>query len=195
MKGLYIFPVLLIFLFGSPAFADYQKGLDALESGDYATAFKEWKPLAEQGNAQTKYNLGVMYSDGQGVTQDYQAAFKLAAEQGDADAQFNLGLMYASGRGVIQDYARAHMWWNIASSQGDKDAAKNMDIVAKEMTYTQIEKAQNAIRCLATPGKSILNSVFSHRGPTKFTVQLPLGVPERGKSNLAQAEEVHNFHP
>lgn len=45
----FILPVLLIFLFGSPAFADYQKGLDAAKSGDYATALKEWKPLAEQG--------------------------------------------------------------------------------------------------------------------------------------------------
>ncbi len=48
MKGLCIFIVLLIFLFGTPACdsdkgtpatADYQKGLDALESGDYAAAF------------------------------------------------------------------------------------------------------------------------------------------------------------
>jgi hypothetical protein len=30
--------------------ADFQKGLDAFDSGDYATALKEWKPLAEQGN-------------------------------------------------------------------------------------------------------------------------------------------------
>ena len=31
--------------------ADFQRGLDAYESGDYATAFKEWTPLAEQGYA------------------------------------------------------------------------------------------------------------------------------------------------
>ncbi len=57
MKGLFIFIVLLIFLFGTPAcdsdkgtpaFADYQKGLDALESGDYAAALKELKPIAER---------------------------------------------------------------------------------------------------------------------------------------------------
>ncbi len=30
--------------------ADLQKGLDAANRGDYATALREWKPLAEQGN-------------------------------------------------------------------------------------------------------------------------------------------------
>ena len=47
------------------------------------------------------YNLGFMYDNGRGVTQDYAEALKwyrLAAEQGLADAQTWLGLMY--GRAV-----------------------------------------------------------------------------------------------
>ena len=31
------------------ASADFQKGLTAYKSGDFATALREWKPLAEQG--------------------------------------------------------------------------------------------------------------------------------------------------
>jgi hypothetical protein len=31
--------------------ADFQKGLTAAQSGNYATALREWKPLAEQGFA------------------------------------------------------------------------------------------------------------------------------------------------
>ena len=31
--------------------ADFQKGLTAAQSGDFATALREWTPLAEQGNA------------------------------------------------------------------------------------------------------------------------------------------------
>ena len=46
---------------------DFQKGLAAYESGDYATALREWKPLAKQGNADAQYNLGLMYANGQGV--------------------------------------------------------------------------------------------------------------------------------
>jgi TPR repeat protein len=54
--------------------ADFQKGLNAIKSGDYATALREWTPLAEQGFASASYNLGVMYVYGQGVPQDYKAA-------------------------------------------------------------------------------------------------------------------------
>ena len=53
--------------------------------------------------------------------------YRLAAEQGDADAQSNLGVMYQQGKGVIKDYVYAHMWWNIAASQGHKDATKNRE--------------------------------------------------------------------
>ena len=48
--------------------------------------------------------------------------------------------MYDKGRGVLQDYVRAHMWFNIAASQGGKTATENRDIVAKRMTPSQIEK-------------------------------------------------------
>lgn len=34
------------------------------------------------------------------------------------------------------------MWFNIASINGDKNAMKGRDIVAKEMTQSEIEKAQ-----------------------------------------------------
>ncbi len=50
--------------------ADLQKGLDAYNKKDYATALREWKPLAEQGNAFAQYNLGIMYRQGNGVSQD-----------------------------------------------------------------------------------------------------------------------------
>ena len=51
--------------------ADYQKGLTAYYSGDYATALREWKPLGEQGVALAQYTLGLMYELGYGVPQDY----------------------------------------------------------------------------------------------------------------------------
>ena len=84
--------------------ADFQKGAAAAQRGDFATALREWKPLAEQANASAQFNLGVMYRDGQGVPQEYKTAvkwFKLAAEQGLADAQTNLGAMFGMGTGVI----------------------------------------------------------------------------------------------
>ena len=94
--------------------SSYQEGMDAYERGDYDTALKEWRPLAERGNEAAQANLGFMYAKGQGVPQDDQEAVRwsrLAAEQGDAVAQCNLGVMYNKGQGVPQDYQEAARWF------------------------------------------------------------------------------------
>ena len=118
MNRLLTLPVLLLtLLVGNPASsADFQKGVDAAQSGDYATALREWTPLAEQGDADAQHNLGLLYDNGEGVPQNYKTAvkwYRLAAEQGNAFAQSNLGVMYSIGQGVIQDNVYAHMWGNL----------------------------------------------------------------------------------
>ena len=126
--------------------ADFQKGLAAARSGDFATALREWTPLAKQGDADAQFSLGVMYEKGEGVAKDNKAAVKwytLAAEQGFADAQFNLGVMYVNGTGVVKDDVYAHLWWSIAASFGDEDASENRDIIAEQMTRVQLKKAKN----------------------------------------------------
>ena len=52
---------------GVSASADFQKGLTAYKSGDYATDMREWTPFAKQSNFPAQYNLGVMYGIGKGV--------------------------------------------------------------------------------------------------------------------------------
>ncbi len=124
------------------------------QRGDYATALRERRPLAEQGNAEAQFNLGNMYRKGLGVPQDYAEAvkwYRKAAEQGYAEAQFNLGSMYYHGYGVPQDYAQAHMWYKLATSKippgEERDlAVKNLDIIAKKMTPAQISEAQKLAR-------------------------------------------------
>ncbi len=88
--------VLLMSASGASA-QDYNKGLEAYDAGDYQTALQEWRPLANEGDADAQYNLGLMYDGGKGVPLDDAEAvkwYRLAADQGDADAQTNLGLMY-----------------------------------------------------------------------------------------------------
>ncbi len=104
----------------APAWAGFDEGEGAYDRGDYATALREWRPLAEQGNANSQFFLGVMYDKGQGVRQDLREAarwFRKAAEQGVAEAQFFLGFIYGKGLGVPQDYAKAHMWYDLAASR------------------------------------------------------------------------------
>lgn len=47
--------------------SDFQAGLDTYNHGDFAAALKEWQPLAEQGDANSQYNLGLLYALGKGV--------------------------------------------------------------------------------------------------------------------------------
>ncbi|MDC1209219.1 sel1 repeat family protein [Litorivicinus sp.] len=121
---------LLILLVSPMSFGfNLQKGVTAYTNGDYATALKEFTPLAEQGNAYVQTMMGAMYFNGQGVPQDYQAAvkwFRLAAEQGIASAQHNLGVMYENGQGVPKDDQAAVKWYRLAAEQGLASAQFNL---------------------------------------------------------------------
>ncbi len=195
----------LIFLLSTfllqPVWADFLDGISAYSRKDYQTAFKEFLPLAKQGDSDAQFYLGGMYKKGLGVTQDYKEAvkwyrkaaeqgdyialfylgmmyrngegviqdykeavkwYRKAAEQGAASAQYNLGWMYDNGHGVIQDYVYAHMWVNIAASLGNENSLKARDLIAKEMTPDQIEKAQRLAReCVAKKYKEYLFSVMA----------------------------------
>ena len=85
--------------------------------------------LVSEQDAEVQFNLGLMYSEGQGVKQDYFKAFEWwqkAADQGYASAQFNLGVMYANGQGVKQDYFKAFEWYQKAAEQGYAKAQHNL---------------------------------------------------------------------
>jgi serine/threonine protein kinase len=99
----------------------FKAGSAAFKRGDYATAMKKLKPLAEQGNVDTQVYLGWMYANGKGVAQDDSRAFfwyHKAAVQGNATAQNNLGVRYQKGKGVAQDDSQAVYWYRKAAEQG-----------------------------------------------------------------------------
>ena len=107
------------------------------------------KVKAEKGGAYAQTMLGVMYTNGQGVLQDYKQAvkwYRKAAEQNNASAQAILGIMYHYGKGVPQDYVMAHMYYNIAAVSGDKSGIKNRGLVEKDMTSSEIAEAQKLAR-------------------------------------------------
>lgn len=116
-------------MFSSPAFADWDEAKAAADRGDYQTAFKQFLTLAESGHVSAQSTVGVMYYNGEGVTQDLSAALvwlNLAANQGYSVAQFNLGVMYDNGEGVEQDFAEAFNWYHQAAVQGHTAAQFNL---------------------------------------------------------------------
>jgi TPR repeat protein len=134
MNRLLILPVLLLtLLVGTPASsADFQKGQTAYDSGDYATALREWKPLAKQGNAGIQSLVGAMYNEGKGVPQNHKTAvkwYRLAAKQENTSAQYNLGVMYEKGLGVPQNHKTAVKWYRLAAEQGIAPAQYNLGLM------------------------------------------------------------------
>lgn len=126
-----LFSLLLVF----SVWADFNSGLQAYQNGDFAAALKEWTPLAEHGDANAQYNLGLMYAKGEGVAKDYAAAAKWyskAADQGNINAQYNLGLMYSNGEGVPKNESEAMKWYLKAANQGDASAANNLGTIYDE---------------------------------------------------------------
>jgi len=112
--------------------ADLHAGIEAYQSSDYATAFKEFKPLAVKGNAEAQLNLGFLYARGQGVVQDYKEAlvwYRKAAEQGQSAAQFNLGSLYYDGLGVARDFNKAAEWYARAAALDQIDAQYNLGLM------------------------------------------------------------------
>ena len=133
---------LLVVCASVAAAADFDAGVAAYNQGDYVAALDEFRPLAEQGDADAQYNLGVMYGHGKGVPQDFAEAavwYRKAAEQGHAKAQYNLakaqynlGIMYDLGKGVPQDFAEAVAWYRKAAEQGLANAQYNLGVMYED---------------------------------------------------------------
>ena len=95
-----------------------EDGMDAHKSGDYATALRLWRPLAEQGNADAQFALGFMLERGQGVLRDRVQAHMLYS-------------LVASSLPPGEDH---------------DTAVKHRDAVASQMTPAQIAEAQKLAR-------------------------------------------------
>ena len=96
--------------------------------------------LAEGGDADAQLNVGRIYANGVGVSQDDAAAakwYRLASEQGQADAQVFLGMAYETGKGVPQDHVEAYMWFDVASSS-IKNAELRRDRVKVLLSSSQL---------------------------------------------------------
>jgi TPR repeat protein len=122
----------LFFGFFNSARADFAKGKEAYDAGDYAAAFQELLIDAKQGDAASQEFVGYLYSMGQGVPKSVGKAlqwYRLAAEQGFAPAQTRLGNHYQFGVGVNKDKAEGRRWHRLAADQGNVHAQYALGLV------------------------------------------------------------------
>lgn len=107
--------------------------------GDTGRSLAIWQRLAEQGQVDAQYNLGVVHHHGDGVRQDFAAAMRWyarAAEQGDIPAQRAIGTLYMRGEGVPRN-ERLGMRWVML----DKIAAHHDHMRVAEKWRGELQRA------------------------------------------------------
>jgi TPR repeat protein len=92
---------------------------------------EEVKARAEAGDAESEVELGLRYTNSEGVAKDQVEAvkwYRKAAEQNYARGQYNLGVGYYKGEGVVKDQAEAVKWFRKAAEQNLARAQYNLGV-------------------------------------------------------------------
>lgn len=145
----------------SAAIADWNAGVSAYLRGDYLAAYREFKPLAEQGFAPAENFVGVLLEHGQGVQQNTGEAlhwYQAAAAQGHDKAAYNLGVIYETGRGGVPvDFSQAVRWYRISADAGYPPGQTNLGYLYEtgEGLPKDVNQAANWYRKAADEGYPI----------------------------------------
>jgi TPR repeat protein len=105
----------VLLLLSAPVFQ-----LSAQQAKTDGKQFEELKAKAEAGDADSEYQLGFRYSNGDGVPKDFSKAVKWlrkAADQSNVQAETALGYCYATGQGVAKEQTEAAKWYRKAAEQ------------------------------------------------------------------------------
>ncbi|WJW75982.1 SPOR domain-containing protein [Thiohalobacter sp. IOR34] len=167
-----------------PAVDDFERGVLALEAGDPERALQLWQPLAEKGDPNARFGLGMLYFEGVVVEQSFEEAnywFLLAAEQGFAPAQYNLGNSYRNGRGLPGDPGMAVYWWRKAAEQAFPPAQYNLATALRfgSGVDKDMDQALHWYREAAAKGHPLAQAVLEKlAAPPEPTAIRPTGKPE-----------------
>lgn len=102
----------------------YYLGRIAYQRSDYEAAAAFFETGAEQGSELARFNLGILYENGEGPEEDYakaQALFQEAVDHGCIEANCGLGDLYQNGGGVEADGARALEYFLLAAESDDPE--------------------------------------------------------------------------
>ncbi|MDV7340932.1 hypothetical protein RYZ26_15095 [Terasakiella sp. A23] len=107
---------------------DLERGIEAMEKKEYATARHKFLPLAIKGNPSAQLYIGVMFLLGNGLNTDACEGVKWidrAAREGDTDAQMMMASILSDvSWGHRPDYHRSYGWLITAIQNGATDIKK-----------------------------------------------------------------------
>jgi TPR repeat protein len=139
-----LFGILMLVLgvaFAAPLQAGVTEGWQAFGARDFARAEAEWRPLAEAGNRNAAFGLGLL-ADQAGRFEEAALWFEAAAKAGLPNAQILIAQRYAEGRGVKADPLTAYVWFSRAMQTNTPNADKARAALAATMTKAQIEAGE-----------------------------------------------------
>lgn len=117
----------------NPAMGNY-KAYAEFKMAHYDFAREVWQTLAEVGNGDALFNLGVLAEDGLGEVRNMakaEALYTSAAAAGNFKAQYRLGVLYLAGQLLPRDTAKARLYLTQAATHGDKDARSMLDALGQ----------------------------------------------------------------
>jgi len=104
---------------------NHSNQIKEVNTTQYYAKVVKWSELANQGNIEAKYHLGVAFDNGEGVFENSLRAFELlheAAEMEHPKAQVCLSILYYKGKIASDGYSNAMYWWHQAAQQNNDDA-------------------------------------------------------------------------
>lgn len=188
MVKTHVFLLIGLLLYSVPQIAEagLESGLSAFEHGDYGTAYRELRPLAEDGDPKAQYYIGLMSYSGRGVAPDSAEAIrwmKPAAEKGIAEAQYLYALLLEGGPPGSGGKTEAIKWFTLASDQGNVDA--QMKLVDRYLRGEGVR--QDLVQAYTWCGVAQLH-VPSRCNPREYlpTYQMTLEQQEEAKRRVQQ---------
>ena len=150
----YIYSVLMVFLLfyiysiNNSSYGDFIGAMDSYVKGDHESAYEEFLQLAEVGNAEAIYNIGVMYFQGEFVEQNYAQAYAWMKIANSFDEQYST--VNAKNKLSITQVGESEILFeNLAEQYGQQSYSNNLKpfVCSREdynkssvPTYTAIKK-------------------------------------------------------
>ena len=190
-----VLALLLLLVSGSVSADEWKMATEAYRNEDYTAALSIWQRLAEEGDRDAQYAVGVIHYKGQGVRKELETAlewFQKAADHGHPDAMFNLGVAAWEGKGLPKSYATAVKWWKKAAAKGDPASQYNLGLAYSlgKGAEQDDDKAQALLTSAANSGHADARRALpalQNRIATRSTPSAGVGTSETQTENKVTA--------
>lgn len=117
------------------------------ENIDYELAARLYELAAKNGSVDALNNMGVLFLNGFGVSQDITKAeeyWMVASKKGNSKSQMNLVTLYKSDAYEMLNYSKAKFYCKLAAKNGDERAIKLLPVLERRSdNITKTEMKNN----------------------------------------------------